>query len=139
MSDDHASSLNNRAYAYKWAGEVVEKLSIARVDAPYMTAVLVEAALMETPLHPLTIAVNHDGTRYLVTITGYTQMLDLVKWTSIFMGAERPQELSRVRGLYVQFPPNQGAYLVIEMEQAHWHDAKEPAGTRKGYRKKRTE
>ena len=140
---DDQDGINNRSHAQTWAIETVDKLNIPKVDAPYMIAVLVEAALMELPLRVLHIAVNPDGTRYLITISGYSQMLDLVKWTSTFMGAERGQELSRVRGLYLQIPPSQGAYLVIDMEQAKWHDdgggRTETHHHRRGYRKKRTD
>ena len=122
--------MEERADATEWAEEVVDELKTVEIDRPYMTAVLVEAALQETPIHPLKIAVNLDGTRYMITAKGYKTLIDLEEFVLTFKGADRHHYLSRVKHLFCQNPSDEGAYFVFEMDSGQWqHDTQSSAAS----------
>lgn len=114
------ATMEDRADANEWAEGVVNELKIPEIDRPYMVAVLVEAALQETPVHPLKIAVNPDGTRYMITVKGYKSLIDLEEFVLTFKGSDRHHHLTRVKKVYVQNPPDEGAYFIIEMDSGQW-------------------
>lgn len=131
--------MQQRGEAVTWAEGVVHKLQIEEIDRPYLVAVLVEAALLEDPVRPLNIAVNPDGTRYLITIKGYQTMIDAEELVYTFRGAERHHHLTRVQNVFIQFPPDEGAYLVIAMDSGQWQETKTVAAARRHMPRRRVE
>ena len=136
--------MDNRLAAKEWAADIMKTLHIPNADRPYVQAVLVEAALFEDPVKELAIGVNQVGDFYMITIKGYENMIDLVKWVNLFMSRDRDDRLCRVTHTFLQMPPNEGALLAIQMEKVNFHTARETSalatgtGTRR-IRKKRTE
>jgi len=114
--------MEERAEAVEWAESVVKNLKVAEIDRPYMVAVLVEAALIESPVHPLDISINPDGTKYSITIKGYKGLVDMEEFVLIFRGENRHHHLTRVRRIYIQTPPGEGAYYIIEMDAGQWQN-----------------
>lgn len=78
------SKMDLRIQAKEFANEIMQNLQVPQADAPYLEAVLVEAALFEYPMNELSIALNQIGDFYNITIKGYQNLIDLVRWVNIF-------------------------------------------------------
>lgn len=128
--------MDKRQFAQEWAAQIMETHSVPNADQPYIQAVLVEAALFEDPLKKLAIGLNKIGDFYTITIKGYENMVDMVKWVNLFMSRDRDDRLCHVTHTFVQMPPDEGAILVVQMEKVTFHTARESTNR---IRKKRME
>jgi len=138
------SKMDLRIQAKEFAKEMMQTLQVPQADAPYIEAVLVEAALFEYPMKELSIALNQIGDFYNITIKGYQNLIDLIRWVNIFLGKNRHEMLCHVTHTYVQLT-EKGAIMVIQMEKIEFRTAtsasdhmreREPAIKPKGFRKR---
>jgi hypothetical protein len=92
-------------------------------DEPYIEAVIAEAAAFEQPIPNLDIAINRMG-NYVITIKGYSKIVDDVLWVNTFMGRDRDDMLSRVSGTGTHFASKS---KVVYMEKTQFHNVSEPS------------
>ena len=119
-----SSAMQTRLAAKEFAREIVKTMDqIAEPDRPYMEAVVVEAVLFEEPLKDLKIGLSSVGPHYNVTIVGYENLIDLVRWVNTFMSMDRNPLLCHVTHTFVQMPPDKGAMMVVQMNKLEFHRA----------------
>lgn len=109
--------MDARDFAVSWAEGVMKGLSRVKTpDVPYVKAVLIEAALMETPIKSLAVGINDCGDHYKITISGYKQLIDDAIWCNAFLGANRHPMLDNVARSYTQLT-DVGALKVLQVEK----------------------
>lgn len=109
---------SKRAIAKAFAKGVMEKIQVPEPDAPYVEAVLVEAVLFEDPMKDLEIGFNPVGCFYNITVKGYENLLDIVRWANTFLGVNRNPLLCHVTHSFMQ--PT-GSLMVIQMNKIEFH------------------
>lgn len=117
------SSINNRILAKEFAKSVMKSLVPPEADAPYLEAVLVEAVLFEEPMKQLEIGLNQVGSFYNITIKGYENLIDIVRWANTFLGLNRNAMLCHVTHSYVQTTDTK-VIMVIQMNKIEFHTSK---------------
>lgn len=117
------SSINNRILAKEFAKSVMKSLVPPEADAPYLEAVLVEAVLFEEPMKQLEIGLNQVGSFYNITIKGYENLIDIVRWANTFLGVNRNPLLCHVTHSYVQTTDTK-VIMVIQMNKIEFHTSK---------------
>lgn len=114
------NSNTNRILAKEFAKGVMQKLNVPEADAPYAEAVLVEAVLFEEPIKDLEIGFNQVGSFYNITIKGYENLIDIVRWANTFLGVNRNPLLCHVTHSYVQ-TTDKSVIMVIQMNKIEFH------------------
>ena len=89
-------------------------------DAPYLEAVLVEAVLFEEPIKQLEVGLNQVGTFYNITIKGYENLIDIVRWANTFLGVSRNPLLCHVTHSFVQ-TTDKKVIMVLQMNKIEFH------------------
>jgi hypothetical protein len=113
-------SLSARLAAKEFAREIMGKLEDVPIqDTPHLIAVLEEAAVFEEPVKDLEIGLNQVGELYNITIKGYKNMLDIVRWANTFLGTKRNPALCNVVHTFVQ-PDADCIVMVIQMEKVRF-------------------
>lgn len=113
-------SLTARLAAKEFAREIMSKLDDVPIqDIPHLTAVLEEAAVFEEPVKDLEIGLNQVGELYNITIKGYKNLVDLVRWCNTFMGKQRNAALCNVIHTFLQ-PDANCVVMVIQMEKVRF-------------------
>jgi hypothetical protein len=104
-------SLDYRLVAKEYAQDVLKELRVPSVDAPYVEAVIVEALMFEEPIKNLRVAVD-GAENYTITIQGYQNLVDMVRWVNTFLGANRDKMLCHVTRCFWQ-PSNNTAVILM--------------------------
>ncbi len=126
--------LDYRLAAEEFAAASMKKLpKFPTADEPYIEAVIAEAANFEHPIPNLEIAVNRMGD-YVITIRGYSKMIDDVLWVNTFMGRDRAEMLSRVSATKTQVS-GKNIVKAIHMEKTQFHNVSEPIGNEQASRR----
>lgn len=113
-------SLAVRLAAKEFAREIISKLEdVQSQDTPHLIAVLEEAAAFEEPVRDLEIGLNQVGELYNITIKGYKNMIDIIRWANTFMGTKRNPALCNVVHTFVQ-PDADCIIMVIQMEKVRF-------------------
>ena len=124
-----AAGVDSRSLATGWAQGVLKADTVTKdQDKPYMLALLVEAALMETPVKTLSVAINEHQTDYAVTIKGYKGLMSIDQWYGTFRGKNRSHMLDNVSGVYMQQTDDAGAILVIRLKKVKFQPAPSISG-----------
>ena len=109
---------SKRAIAKAFAKGVMEKIQVPEPDIPYVETVIVEAVLFEEPMKDLEISFNPVGSFYNVTIKGYENLIDIVRWANTFLGVNRNPLLCHVTHSFMQ---PAGSLMVIQMNKIEFH------------------
>ncbi len=116
-----------RLAAKEFAKDIMRKLHVSQTDAPYLEAVIIEAALFEEPMKDLLIGLNQVGTFYSITIKGYQNLIPLVRWVNTFLGQNRNPMLSHVTDTFVQ-TNDKSVMMVIQMDKVEFRQATSESG-----------
>jgi len=116
--------MDPRLEAAKLADGVLESLDqpVSSADVPAVRAVIMEAALFETPMPDLKVAVHAVGAYYNVTVSGYRNLLDMVRWVNTFLGNHRGIHMSNVTHSYLQ-NSDSSYYIVVQIQRVEMHVA----------------
>jgi hypothetical protein len=76
--------MDPRIEAAALADGILESLEqpVAREDLASVRSVIIECALFESPMPDLKIAVHSVGSYYNITVSGYRNVVDLVRWVN---------------------------------------------------------
>lgn len=116
--------MDARLEAAAMADGVLEALDqpVAQADVPSVRAVIIECAMFENPMPDLKVAVHQVGSYYNVTVSGYRNLLDLVRWVNVFVGNHRGIHMSNVTHTYLQ-QSDTTFYIVIQIQRVELHVA----------------
>lgn len=114
------ATIQDRIVAKEFAASVIKSLNPPEADAPYLEGVIVEAVLFEIPMKDLQIGLNQVGSFYNLTIKGYENLIDIVRWANTFMGLNRNPLLCHVTHSFIQLT-EKGAIMVIQMNKIEFH------------------
>lgn len=107
-----------------------QKADIVRaLDTPYIERVMLEAMVFEhlTEDHAMKVGISMINGIYNITVGGYRNTIDLMRWCNIFVGEHRNDMLRLVDSLYVQQDPGHPPVMLIQVQPIALHSANEYA------------
>jgi hypothetical protein len=113
-----------RLEAANVADSVLEKLEqpVAPADVPSVRAVIMECALFENPMPDLKFGVHSVGSYYNVTVQGYRNLFDMIRFVNTMAGNHRSIDMSNVTHCYLQ-NSDTTYWIVIQIAKIDLHVA----------------
>lgn len=120
LNDHGTTSAAIRAHAIEFANELVKTMNVREFDRQWVEAVLVEVVLFEQPQPTLDITLDAVGDHYNITVHGYKNFVDYVRWCNRFLGKSRDKFLSHLVHTWQQTIQDRGPCLVLQMERTEF-------------------
>jgi hypothetical protein len=116
-----------RAHAVDFASNLVKTMNVREFDRQWVEAVLIEVVMFESPQPVLDITLDVVGDHYNITVHGYKNFVDYVRWCNRFLGKSRDKYLSHLVHTWQQTVEDRGPCLVLQMERTEFQTAPESA------------
>lgn len=109
-----------RKQAMEFAATLVKTMNVREFDRQWVEAVLIEVIMFEQPTPVLDISLDPVGDLYNITVHGYQNFIDYVRWCNRFLGKNRDKFLSHLVHTWQQTIPERGPCLVLQMERTEF-------------------
>jgi len=97
---------------------------VAREDVTSVRSVIIACILFESPAPDLKVAVHSVGSYYNITVNGYRNVVDLVRWVNQFLGNNRSISMSNVTHTYLQMTDTT-YFIVLQVQKTEMHQGRQ--------------